>query len=405
MARLYFFNGSQHGHINPTLGLTHALVRRGDEILYFAGRAFGETIERTGATFRAYPTEAQTAPSHGVRGFAANLLEESTLHLPDLIELGRAERPDAIVFDMHRLWGWQLARLLGVPAICSSPSFALTEPVLRALAPEAMRQEFDVEPTGQAAIDSRRYADTADLISRLYAAPSPTPLQAVAMTGDLTLVHTMSTLQPAAHLLDQTVHFVGPSFDGRPPDMTFPFDRLLVGRPTILVSLGTLFNARIDFFEQCVKAFADSEYVLVLVVGDNVDPGALGALPDNVILRRFVPQLEVLRHTDVFITHAGMGGVHEALSLGVPMVLYPQMMEQAFVAGQVERLGAGLQVAALGESAPSASSLRGAVERVLHTPEFRRDAIRIGREFQSDAGERAAEVIHGYLDRRVALVA
>jgi MGT family glycosyltransferase len=354
MARLYFFNGSQHGHINPTLGLTRALVRRGDEILYFAGSAFRETIERTGATFRAYPTEAPTAASHGVHGFAANLLEESARRLPDLIELGHAERPDAIVFDMHRLWGWQLSRLLGVPAICSSPSFALTEPVLRVLAPEAMRQEFDVEPTGQAAIDRQRYADTADLISRRYAAPSPTPLRAVAMTGmtgDFTLVHTTSTLQPAAHLLDQTIHFVGPSFDGRAHDMTFPFERLL-GRRTILVSLGTLFNARIEFFEQCVKAFADSEYVLVLVVGHNVDPRALGDLPDNVILRRFVPQLEVLRHTDVFITHAGMGGVHEALSLGVPMVLYPQMMEQAFVAGQVERLGAGLQVAALGDSAP-----------------------------------------------------
>jgi UDP:flavonoid glycosyltransferase YjiC (YdhE family) len=54
------------------------------------------------------------------------------------------------------------------------------------------------------------------------------------------------------------------------------------------VSLGTLFNARIDFFEQCVKGFADSEYVLVLVVGDNVDAGALSDLPDNIILRRFV---------------------------------------------------------------------------------------------------------------------
>ena len=404
MARLYFFNGSEHGHINPTLGLTRALVRRGDEVLYFAGREFRETIERTGATFRAYSSEAPRAPSYGVHGFAANLLEESAQRLPDLIELGRAEPPDAIVFDMQRLWGWQLSRLLGVPAICSSPSFALTEPVLRVLAPEAMGQEFDVEPTGQAALDRQRYADTADLISRLYAAPSPTPLRAVSMTGDLTLVHTTSTLQPAAHLLDQTIHFVGPSFDGRTPDMTFPFERLL-GRPTILVSLGTLFNARIDFFEQCVKAFADSQYVLVLVVGNNVDPGALGDLPDNVILRRFVPQLEVLRHTDVFVAHAGMGGVHEALSLGVPMVLYPQMMEQAFVAGQVERLGAGLQVAALGESAPSASSLRGAVERVLRTPEFRSSAIRIGREFQSHAGERAAEVVHGYLDRRAALAA
>ena len=265
-----------------------ALVRRGDELHYFVGRAFRETIERTGATFRAYPSETPRAPSYGIHSFAANLLDESARLLPDLIELGRAERPDAIIFDMQRLWGWHLARLLGVPAICSSPSFALTEPVLRTLAPEAMRQEFDVEPTGQALRERQRYADTADRIRRLYAAPSPTPLQAVAMTGDLTLVHTTSTLQPAAQLLDRTIHFVGPSFDGRAADMTFPFERLR-GRQTVLVSLGTLFNARIDFFEQCAKAFADSEYVLVLVVGDNIDPGELGGLPDNIILRRFVP--------------------------------------------------------------------------------------------------------------------
>ncbi|MFC7472598.1 hypothetical protein ACFQVA_41815 [Actinomadura keratinilytica] len=41
-----------------------------------------------------------------------------------------------------------------------------------------------------------------------------------------------------------------------------------------------------------------------LAVGDHVDPAGLGEVPANFEIRRHVPQLDVLRHAKVFLTHA-----------------------------------------------------------------------------------------------------
>ncbi len=45
--------------------------------------------------------------------------------------------------------------------------------------------------------------------------------------------------------------------------------------------------------------------------------------PQNVLLFNYLPQLYILRHADLFITHAGLGSVKEAIFYGVPMLAYP----------------------------------------------------------------------------------
>ncbi|MCC6617247.1 MAG: hypothetical protein IT320_27480 [Anaerolineae bacterium] len=77
--------------------------------------------------------------------------------------------------------------------------------------------------------------------------------------------------------------------------------------------------------------------------------GQLGPIPPNFLVRNFVPQLEVLKRTDLFITHGGMNSVHESLWHGVPMIVIPQQEEQAIVARQVVKNGAGV---ALGYAPP-----------------------------------------------------
>ena len=71
---------------------------------------------------------------------------------------------------------------------------------------------------------------------------------------------------------------------------------------------------------------------------------------------RVQPQLDVLAHADVFITHAGMGGAAEALWNGVPTVAVPQAVDQFLNAETLERIGAGVR---LGAAEPAA--LRAAV--------------------------------------------
>jgi zeaxanthin glucosyltransferase len=51
------------------------------------------------------------------------------------------------------------------------------------------------------------------------------------------------------------------------------------------------------------------DFQLVLSVGDQVDPNQLGPVPNNAIIVKRAPQLELLKQTTVCIAHAGLNTV------------------------------------------------------------------------------------------------
>merc|ERR1712060_845271 len=62
---------------------------------------------------------------------------------------------------------------------------------------------------------------------------------------------------------------------------------------------------------------------------------------DNVIICQSAPQLELLEHASVFVTHGGANSMHEALQLEVPLVVVPIFGDQPSNADAVARCGAG----------------------------------------------------------------
>lgn len=61
----------------------------------------------------------------------------------------------------------------------------------------------------------------------------------------------------------------------------------------------------------------------------------------NVHIYKSVPQLDVLKMAEVFITHGGMNSVSEALVSGTPMVVIPLVSDQPVNARCIEKLGVG----------------------------------------------------------------
>jgi MGT family glycosyltransferase len=110
------------------------------------------------------------------------------------------------------------------------------------------------------------------------------------------------------------------------------------------VSFGTSYTHQPDLYRLCIKELADT-YRLVLSTG-KVDPAILGRLPVGVHAARTQPQLDVLEHASVFITHAGMGGAVESLWFGVPTVAIPQAVDQFTNAAKLEEIGAGVHLPA-----------------------------------------------------------
>lgn len=113
----------------------------------------------------------------------------------------------------------------------------------------------------------------------------------------------------------------------------------------------------------------------------------LGVPPENFLVRPRVPQLAVLQHSRVFVTHGGMNSVMEALSYGVPLVVLPQMLEQRITAKRVQELGLGI---ALESTAVTVDQLQEAVRRVASEPQFRTRVQHMRQIIRESGGARRA---------------
>jgi zeaxanthin glucosyltransferase len=173
-------------------------------------------------------------------------------------------------------------------------------------------------------------------------------------------------------------------------EVEFPWERL-TGEPLIYASMGTLQNGSERVFQTIVAAAEAPGRQLVLSIGHNLSPAAIGPVAANTIVVQQAPQLLLLEKASLCITHAGLNTALEALSAGVPMVAIPIANDQPGVAARIRSSGTG-RVVPLGEL--SVERLRDAVDSVLEDEGF---GIR-ARELQSaiaqtDGLNKAAKLI------------
>jgi MGT family glycosyltransferase len=390
VAKTVFFNIPAQGHINPTIAVVAELVRRGERVIYVNTEASRAQIAPTSAQFLPYPAlpELDALIKNFSGNFPRNALTLTQIGerlLPFVLDLLRREHPDYVIYDSLCSWARQAAQLLHIPAVASICTFvlgrgALPPTPLSSLA-LMISQFIPVLP---------EYWRTARRVRRTFGVEPVGLLGALMNTADLNIVYTSAEFQPAAANFGETFKFVGPSMDGRPAEVDFPFDQL-TRRPVVYISLGTIIT-NVEFYRRCFAAFGDHPGQFVVSVGKQTDIASLGKIPANFIVRNFVPQLEVLQRSDALITHGGLNSVHEGLYYGVPLLVVPQHMEQAFVAQQVIQHDAGL---VLGDRPPfgqvSASQLRATLERLLSERErYQQAAAKLGDSLRAAGGPQRA---------------
>ncbi len=386
--KIIAFNTPTQGHINPTLPVVQELVRRGTAVIYYLTPGYRERIEATGATFRPYATiqddffEARGLDGSNPPRSACTLIETSRDILPALIDVVQAERPDLIFHDAMCPWGWLVARYTHLPTVASMSTLLMT--------PQLVLQSGQLLNLISLILRNWRYLRQlkriASSIERRYHLKAPGFADTMGGTGTITLNYTSALFQPGSAKLPSSIKFVGPSIETRPQSSGFPFDQL-DSRPLIYISLGTVINANRDFYVQCLHAFASPDYQVVMSVGNKIAIDSLGDIPQNFIVRPFVPQLEVLQRAHLFITHGGLNSVHEGLYYDVPLLLVPQQDEQRLTASRVQQLGVGINLAGI---SITASTLRDAARRILQASSFKAQAQYIGESLRSAGGYRRA---------------
>jgi MGT family glycosyltransferase len=117
-------------------------------------------------------------------------------------------------------------------------------------------------------------------------------------------------------------------------------------------------------------------------IGRKCEASQLGEIPPNFLVKSFLPQLEILKRADVFITHAGFNSVNEALYFGVPMLALPQINDQHMVAKRLVSMQLGMT-----ESIKELSSeiLSSKTETLIMEREIKDNCTRISQEMRNFA--------------------
>ena len=389
-----------HGHITPSLAVVHELVRRGEEVVFYATPRARAQVEQTGARFRAYEASDTDfnpdPPTDGLLADMARLLALTEQTLPRLLDEIRSEAPDYILIDTKSVWGRLAAEALGLPAITMSVVFALTRDHIAV--PDLVRMLYggaSRETLLDGLQDFERYAATARRLAARHGVTAPDLIDFLSNPQPLTIVFTSREFQINGDTFGEAHRFIGASLsNGSNSEDTSA--RPESGEPLVYVSLGTTFNDAPTFYQACFEAFADQPYQVLLSTGGRTM--ALSEPPANVRVMPFVPQMEVLMRASVFVTHGGMNSANEGLWRGVPMVVVPQRGDQFLVARRMAELGAGIAVMP-NEATPA--RLREAVGRLMAESSFRERARALGASLVAAGGPaRAAEAVLEAVSRR-----
>lgn len=380
-----------HGHVNPSLPVLTELVRRGHRVTIAVPAPFAATAASTGATPLIYRSLLPDE-THGQR-WPDGLIEAVTLFfdeaqhlLPQLVGAFEHDRPDVVLYDIAAYSARALALRWDIPLVQLSPAMVAWDSYEQDMA-EAVAQIRD-DPAGQDY--QRRFA------AWLQAQDVPLSMDEFLGRPPRCVVLIPRVLQPHADRVDSEVYtFVGPCLDARSHQGDWPAP----GRPLVLVSLGSAYTDAPQFFRDCAAAFSGLGWQVVLAIGRHVDPVQLGTLPSGVEVHAWVPQLAVLRHASLFVTHAGMGGCSEGLFEGVPMIAVPQAVDQFTNAEMLVKAGVAV---ALQKDEVDPSTLRSAALALLDSPEVAARCQSLAKELRAAGGAaRGADIVEGAVPPRV----
>ena len=415
-------------HLFPLLALAGAWASDRERVVVATGPAVAQHVDRAG--FERVPLVLGRGSNAGTarasdqpagedenlraffaatrEGMIATLRLQAELRRNDLlwqplaaaratIEAVRTVRPDAVLVD-HLAFGAVLGlRAAGIPyadVVLGHPT-ALPVGDERYGVPPAWPRAFDPDQVELAGL--RRLADevtrgfTDDWNAALHALDPGARAEddAFRVHGDVVLFSYPEALHDPARtaLLPAGATFLGSSVRDESLDAEAEaWVRSGPARPLVVVSFGSFLSAREDVLARVAVALrqvtAGGLAVRVALATGSADLAALGPLPGEWLVRPFLPQVALVRHAALAITHAGNNGVTEALAAGVPLVVLPFSTDQFAVAADLERAGLGR---ALDPNRASPEEIRGAIVDVLGGPQGSA-ASALGATLRADPG-------------------
>ena len=295
MAKMLMATWDGAGNFPPERALLRLLIARGHEVSVLAHDHQRGEVEADGATFIPYACIDQAKCTDPV--------------------------PDAMVFEKV-IFAGGIGTSLTAEIARTRPDLLLVDAFLSTALAAALASDVRAVALG----------------STMHTCLRAGPMGAQAEALDLVITFTDRAFELGADLPANVVH-VGPL---RLRESGAPlWERRLPGRPLVLVSLSTSYQAQTDLLQRLCDALAGFDIEALVTTGDAVNTAGLTAAA-NTSLVRYVPHEAVLPQADLLVTHAGHGTVIVGATFGVPLLCLPMGRDQPMVAQSVAALGLGV---------------------------------------------------------------
>ena len=373
--KILFINLPYYGHVVPTIGLVQEFVKLGCEVTYLMPYDWKDTIAESGAEFYGYRNHKKLSEQiKNAYATAENIIEQF----------------DFVIYEQFFFLGKHLAEKYHKPV-----ARVFTAPVTN----EKLMEEF-ITSKGPLSIFKHKWiarAFTKDIAKNIPMKTDNWLDEIIQNPPELNLVYTLREYQPyEEEFPGEQYKFLGPSIYERKSQR---FDFVKTERPIVYISLGTVIKGAVSFFQNCVDAFRGENVDVIISVGQKFDVRKLKNVPSNVHIYKSVPQLDVLKMADVFVTHGGMNSVSEALVSGTSMVVIPFVSDQPVNARCMEKLGVGKR---LEYSKVTMNTLKSTVLSVLSDSDIKTNLTKVQRLIAKAPGNKGgAEMVVRYYNEQI----
>jgi len=196
--------------------------------------------------------------------------------------------------------------------------------------------------------------------------------------------------------------YVGPVIPDNPPPLSQDADleSWMTNRPdksVIYLSMGSIFPLNKEEAKRLFEGVMKTNYSLLWALRKNNQEvlEGLDMDPKRVYISDWTPQFSVLASTIIHsaILHGGFNGLSEALWNGVPVIGFPQMVEQTLNVGRLYHQQLGL---CLDKETLSSDKVAEAVNRI-DSGNYRSNVKKLQKMFKlAGGGDRAVELIEFY---------
>jgi len=329
-----------YGHLNPMLGVAQELINRGHKVTVYNVSEFKDKIESVGAEFKKLPLGTDTIDLrilHNAVNIAELSLQGTELLVDPLIKEIEEEKPDCLIHDSLSLWGKVVGLHTKIPTVALVPSMAINLKVI------LNQTSFLINDYKYIASHPLIFLNIMRRFRNVYMRKGlipPFTTDIFSNSEKLNIVFTSRYFQPLEKSFNESYKFVGPIvYDRQEKQLNVITEN---NKPIIYVALGTIYNDKVDTYRSIIQALKVVSYPSYISIGKYINISDLGDIPPNVYIASYLPQLEMLGKSSLFISHCGMNSVNESLYFGVPLLMIPIIQEQRINAKRVEELGAGI---------------------------------------------------------------